>query len=76
MTAATTWLQHLLSPLGGPGPPLCGQEMLGDSIPVAWDAQWDTHPEAGQAGQLTVERGKAVVADGQVLLQGSRTKPQ
>lgn len=31
----------------------------------------DTHPEAGQARELSMERGEAVVTHGEVFLQGS-----
>lgn len=30
----------------------------------------DTHPQAGQAGELAVERGEVVVAHGEMLLRG------
>jgi len=44
----------------------------GDPSPEAGGTcEGDAYPEAGQAGELAVERGEAVVTHGEVFLQGS-----
>lgn len=54
-----------------PPEPGASQEVPGDTSPDAGGmCERDTHPEAGQAGELAVERGEAVVTHREMFLQG------